>query len=70
MIQINTLTPSDVGRWVEYRGRAGELDRGRIKSWNDKYIFVVYACAGEWQRFFDFTAAATNPSDLSFISRL
>ena len=40
MIQIKELGPQDVGKWVEYRGGAGETERGRIKSWNDKYVRV------------------------------
>jgi hypothetical protein len=66
MIHIKELGPKDVGKWVEYRGATGETERGRIKSWNDRFVFVVYRCNGEWNRFKDFTAAATNPSDLTF----
>lgn len=64
MIEISRLTPGDIGRWVEYHGSGGEKERGKIKSWNDRYIFVVYKCNNEWQRFQDFTGCATNPRDL------
>ena len=67
MIDIATLRKSDIGRWVEYRGTGGEVERGKIKSWNDEYIFVVYKCAGEWNRFQDFTGQSTRPKDLHFI---
>lgn len=63
-MDIKTLTKSDIGRWVEYRGGAGEVERGRIKSWNDSYIFVVYKCNDEWDRFQDFTGVSTRPEDL------
>ena len=58
-----------VGDWVEYHGMAGEVERGRVKSWNDTYIFVVYKCAGEWDRFLDFTGVATSPEDLVVVEK-
>lgn len=70
MIDIAELRPEDIGRWVEYKGGAGETERGRIKSWNNSFIFVVYKCGGEWDRFQDFTGAATNPQDLRFVEHL
>jgi hypothetical protein len=67
MIQINELGPQHVGRWVEYRDPGtGETGRGRIKSWNAWSVFVVYRCNNEWHRFTEFTAAATDPADLTF----
>jgi hypothetical protein len=65
-IEINQLGPESIGKWVEYRGRAGTVARGRIQGWNDRVVFVVYRCAGEWSQFKDFTAAATDPADLTF----
>lgn len=70
MIDIAQLRKTDIGKWVEYLGKGGEEDRGRIKSWNNSYIFVVYKCGGEWDRFQDFTGVATNPQDLHFINHL
>ena len=66
MIDIAKLTKKDIGRWVLYKGSAGEQEGGRLKSWNDKYIFVVYKCDGQWNRFQDFTGWATDPEDLEF----
>ena len=63
MIEIKRLQETDIGRWVIYKTEF-ENQRGRIKSWNDKWIFVVYHCAGEWDRYQDYTAAATKPEDL------
>jgi hypothetical protein len=65
---IGTLTKADVGRWVWYHPNWGERQAGRIKSWNDKFVFVVYKCAGNWEAFKDYTAAATKPEDLEFRS--
>lgn len=66
-IQFQVLRPEYVGRWVEYTDGMGNKERGRIKSWNDQYVFVVYKCNNEWDRFQDFTGCATNPEDLIFI---
>jgi hypothetical protein len=51
---------------VLYQGSGGEKEKGRLKSWNDKFIFVVFKCNGEWDRFQDFTGVATHPKDLRF----
>lgn len=67
MIDLAQLRKEDIGRWVEYTDGMGKKERGRIKSWNDKYIFVVYKCGGEWQRYYDYTGQATQPQDLNFI---
>lgn len=67
MITINKLQNSDVGKWVEYRGSGGEIEKGRIKSWNDKFIFVVYKCGENWDNFENYTGQATKEKDLFFI---
>lgn len=66
-IHIGNLKESDVGRWVQYVPGHGPRETGRIKSWNTKYIFVVYNCARDWQNYRNYTAAATKPEDLEFI---
>lgn len=66
MIDIAQLTEEDVGRWVTYTGGAGETEKGKLKSWNDQFIFIVYKCDGQWNRFFDFTGVATSPDDLTW----
>ena len=66
MIEINALNDSDVGRWVEYCPRVGDREKGRIKSWNDKFVFVVYNCDDNWGDYQNYTAAATYPNALSF----
>lgn len=67
MIDLAKLTTNDIGRWVEYTASHGAKERGRLKSWNNIFIFVVYKCGGEWKRFQDFTGQATKPEDLCFI---
>ena len=63
MIDIAKLKKSDIGRWVIYCGNDGETEIGRLKSWNNKYIFVVYR-----DRFEDSTGMATRSLDLNFIN--
>ncbi len=67
MIDITKLKEEDVGKWVVYTAPHGTRERGKIKSWNVYHIFVVYNCAGEWDRFQDYTGQATSPKDLKFV---
>ncbi len=67
MIKIEELTEEQVGSEVIYTDGVGNKESGRIKSWNDKWIFVVYNCAGEWDNYQDYTAAATDPKDLEWV---
>lgn len=73
MIDITKLTDKDIGRWVIYKpfhaksfDDRDQWERGKLKSWNDTNIFVVYHCNNEWHRFQDYTGAATDPNDLIF----
>jgi hypothetical protein len=58
-----------VGQWVIYRkgSKLGEEQMGMVKSWNDKFIFVVFQCNGEWDRYFDYMSQACNPEDLTIV---
>ncbi len=65
---IPELGENDIGRWVEYRSKGGDkVEQGRIKSWNDERVFVVYQCGGDWDNFAKYTGVATDPADLRFI---
>ena len=64
-MEIKDLQKTDVGRWVEHQ-RHGTKVKGRIKSWNEHYIFVVYHCDGQWDHYKAYTAAATRPNELHF----
>jgi len=66
MINIEDLKEEDVGRWVVYTDGTKEEQSGRIKRWNDIWIFVVYNCADEWDKYQDYTGAATDSRDLKF----
>lgn len=55
------------GDLVHYIGSAGEVENGIVKSTPPEsldIVFVVYKCKGEWDRYQDYTAQATNVSDL------
>lgn len=71
-MKISDLTKDDIGKWVHYipshaKEDISQWENGKIKSWNDSGIFVVYA-AGDWSEdhWKDYTAAHTNPKDLEF----
>lgn len=66
MIDVKLLEKGDDGRYVTYVDSMRDKKLGRIKSWNDKWIFVVYNCADCWDDFRDYTAAATDPKDLTW----
>jgi hypothetical protein len=69
MIEIEHLKdPEDVGRWVVYN-REGwtKKEMGRIRSWNEGWIFVVYNCDGNWDDFMKYSPYATHPRDLDFV---
>lgn len=53
------------GDKVTYVSDHGTLEHGIIKSVQDEdHIFVVYNCAGNWDRIEDYTAARTHRRDL------
>lgn len=66
MINIRVIIEEDRGRWVTYTNGVGNRERGKIKSWNDKWIFVVYNYADDWDNYQDYTGAATRPTDLEW----
>lgn len=67
MVNISELNDSDVGTWVLYDNGPSQQEPGRIKSWNDKYVFVVYSCDKDWDNYKNYTGAATNPEELTYI---
>jgi hypothetical protein len=70
MIPIASLTDADRGRWVIYHAMPGHLERGRIKSWTNQFIYVVFHCPDDqWDNFEDYTAAPTRPEDLEFFEK-
>lgn len=66
MIVLGSLTKADIGKWVEYSSH-NTTEKGRIKSFNDKWIFVAFNCADDWDNFRNYTAAACAPESITFI---
>ena len=66
-MEIEDLVPADIGAWVEFT-KSHQLDPevGRIKSWNDKFIFVVFKCCNDWDNYMDYTGCSCRPEDLSY----
>jgi len=53
------------GMWVKYVPFLGGVSEiGRVKSWNDKFVFVVYKCDEKWDQYENYTGAATKIEDL------
>ena len=69
MVNINELTPKDRGRWVVYEHPGGSKEYGRLKSWRDGFLWVVYKCNDEWERYADFTGQCTFPDDVRFLTK-
>ena len=65
MIDIASLKKEDIGKWVLYDSGYSK-EKGRLKGWNFNFIFVVYKCDNQWDKFQDYTGCATNPLDLRF----
>lgn len=65
MIDIIKLSEKDIGKCVIYKGFC-KIESGRIKSFNKKYIFVVYNCDNDWENFEYYTSEATPPENLFF----
>jgi len=66
MIKLDQLKESDKGRDVIYYPGYGDKEIGRLKSWNDHNIFVVFHCNGEWDRYQEYTGQSTKPEHLTF----
>lgn len=69
MIDIKEIKYKDIGRWVIYTDGTGSTEKGRLKSWNETGIFVVYgeAAYAPWDTWKDYTPAHTRPEDLEFV---
>lgn len=74
MIFIKNLNNENTGQFVMYKSKLetgtmlGTM-LGRIKSWNEQTVFVVYQCNDKWNNYKDYTACATNPNDLTLVKR-
>lgn len=65
-MKIINLTPKDIGTWVEFND-GYKIQKGRIKSWNDSFIFVVFHCDNNWDDFKNYTGCACKSEYLKFL---
>lgn len=65
-MKIEEITKKDIGRFVVYND-GFKTQLGRIKSYNEKFIFVVYHCNNNWDRYKDYTGCATSPENIHFV---
>lgn len=56
-----------IGAWVVYTDEVGAKQQGRIKSFNHKFIFVVFHCDNDWDNFIDYTGQACDPESLELM---
>lgn len=73
MIDIKKITQKDIGKWVVFsphkNSLANKKELGKIKSYNSTFLYVVYKCAGEWDRFKAYTGVPTDPNMLTFCEK-
>jgi hypothetical protein len=62
MIDISKLTENDKNREVVFESPGRNNEYGRISSWNERFVFVLYN--GKWQ------SQATKPEDLTFCNEV
>lgn len=66
MIDKIKLEHKDIGRYVIYDDGFGTQERGRLKSWGAKFIFVVFKCNDKWDNYQDYTGQSCDPESLIF----
>ena len=54
------------GTKVHYTSPHGEITNGIVKSITEGAAFVVYHCNGEWDKYFNYTAAHTYLNNIKF----
>ena len=65
---IKKLSQDDIGKWVFYKKRKHDGERGKIKNFNNKkkIAWVVYLFDGKWRLWKNYTAQLTQYEDLTF----
>lgn len=68
-VKLSDLTDKDRGRWIVWTDpNLGTTEKGRLKSWNHLFVFVVFKCENNWNRFEDYTAEACAPGESRFLA--
>jgi hypothetical protein len=68
-VKLEELTERDKGRWIVWTDPGMvTTHKGRLKSWNHLFIFVVFKCGNNWVKFQDYTAEACQPGECRFLA--
>ena len=70
MIDLTKLSTADTGRWVWYKPNYGAWEKGRFKTWNEAYVFVVYGANALRNDWLLQGSQATHPDDLHWIEHV
>ena len=62
------FTKDDIGKWVRYND-GHNTARGRIKSINENFVFVIFHSNDKWGNFKEYTGQACNPEQLTFTEK-
>ena len=68
-MSLKILTDGDIGKWVEYRDH-DSIQKGRLKSFNGSFAFVVFHCDDDWDNYRNYTGCACCLIDLNFTEPL
>lgn len=68
-IDHTKLSYRHLGNWVRFDQQHGESRFGRLKTWNEKYVFVVFSCGGDWDNWHNYTGQSCNPDDCAFVDK-
>jgi len=60
------ITAVDLGRWVTYTDDTGQIQRGRLKSFDAVHAFVVFHCNDDWDNYQNYTAQAVAREALNY----
>jgi hypothetical protein len=66
MIFKEQINNNLIGKYAVYTTPL-KIEVGRIKSFNDKWIFVVYNCNDDWDDYKSYTGVPTSPGNLNII---
>ena len=68
-VRLDQLSDRDIGRWIVWTDpNLGTVQKGRLKSWNELFCFVVFKCNDDWIRFENYSAEACAPRECRFLA--
>lgn len=68
-MKIFELKKGNIGAWVKFIDGAGKNDYGRLKSFDNeiRLAWIVFHCAGQWHKYYNYTAQGVKYGDFSFV---